>query len=387
MPGTFSNYEGKRSMAAEIIMPKWGLSMQKGTITNWLKAEGDEVQAGEELVEIESDKITNVVEAPASGILARIVHPEGAEVPVTHLIAIITAPGEAVPEVIPSGAAMPAPESQPEPKTAVKAPTIAPAPPANGKIRAMPVARKMARAHGLDLATIQGTGRGGAITKADVEQALASRTAAATPTVKPLQKVSFYSEGHKLAGLLYSPENAAAGSCPAVVLCAGYTYLKEMVMPNIAKLLAEAGYVALAFDYRGFGESGGPRWRLIPEEQINDIRAALTFLTEQPHVDRQRLATLGISLGGAHAITVGAIDQRVSAVVALEPVGDGQRWLRSLRRYTEWVEFEQKLIADRRQRVLTGVSERVDPLAIVLPDPASEAFFGRRGPRISADDL
>lgn len=416
-------------MAVEIVMPKWGLSMQEGVIANWLKSEGDEVQEGEELVEIETEKITNVVEAPASGILARIIHPQGAEVPVTQAIAIITAPGEAIPEVSsPTAGAAPTPEAATEPKSADKTPSSAPASTSNGKVRAMPVARKMAKEHGLDLTAIQGTGRGGAITKEDVEQALAvtktsppsgkirampaarkmakehgldlatiqgtgragaitkedveqalAAGAAAAPAVadvKPLQKVAFYSEGHKLAGLLYSPREAAAGdSRPAVVLCVGYTYIKEMVMPDIAKRLNQAGYVALAFDYRGFGQSEGPRWRLMPQEQVNDIRAALTFVGEQPHVDPNRLAVLGISLGGAHAITVGATDERVKAVVALEPVGDGRRWLRSLRRHSEWVDFERRLAADRTRRVLTGQSERVDPLEITLPDPDSQAFL------------
>jgi hypothetical protein len=175
---------------------------------------------------------------------------------------------------------------------------------------------------------------------------------------------------------MYAPAGLAPGEQrPAVVLCVGYTYLKEMVMPDIAKCLTKAGYVALTFDYRGFGDSEGPAWRLMPQEQVSDIRAALTFLADQPHVDPERLAVLGISLGGSHAITVGAIDNRVEAVVAIEPMGQGERWLRSLRRYSEWLDFEARLMADRSQRVRTGQSSRVDPLEIVLPDPESRAFL------------
>ncbi|MDX1524545.1 MAG: alpha/beta fold hydrolase, partial [Anaerolineae bacterium] len=408
-------------MAVEVIMPKWGLSMQKGLIGQWLKQEGDEVQAGEEIVEIETEKMTNVVESPTTGILARIVHPAGVEVPVTHVIAVITAPGEAVPEISgPSIApadqaeaqataevkAAPAKRAQNDveirampvarklakehgldlstisgtgPKGAISKKDVEQAlaaksePVQPGQIRAMPVARRMAKEHGLDLSTVQGTGPNGAITKADVEQALKT---SAESKVRPLQKVSFYSEGHRLAGLLYSPEDAQAGqSYPAVVLCVGYTYIKEMVMPDIAKVLNQAGYVALTFDYRGFGESEGPRSRLIPSEQVNDIRAALTFVANQAHVDDERLAVLGISLGGSNAVTVGAIDDRVGAVIAIEPMGDGERWLRSLRRYSEWMDLEAQLAADRVARVLTGQSGRVDPLYITLPDPASKAFL------------
>jgi pyruvate/2-oxoglutarate dehydrogenase complex dihydrolipoamide acyltransferase (E2) component len=84
-------------MPVEIVVPKWGLSMQEGVIGQWFKREGDLVEQGEPLLEIETEKITNVVEAPASGILARILYPDGSSVPVSQVIALITAPGEPVP--------------------------------------------------------------------------------------------------------------------------------------------------------------------------------------------------------------------------------------------------------------------------------------------------
>ncbi|MBI1876902.1 MAG: alpha/beta fold hydrolase, partial [Chloroflexi bacterium] len=262
-----------------------------------------------------------------------------------------------------------------------------PTPTPGGPLRVLPAARHLAKEHNLDLATIQGSGPNGTITKADVERALAVRTAAATP--RPLQKIAFYSEGYRLDGLLYSPANLAPGEKrPGVVLCVGYTYLKTMVAPDLAKALNQAGYVALLFDYRGFGDSEGPRWRLMPQEQVNDVRAALTFLADQAQVNPEQLAVAGISLGGAHAITVGALDARVGAVVAIESPGHGERWLRSLRRHTEWLDFRTRLAQDRLQRVRTGQSERVDPLEIVLPDPGSRAFLenvAREFPQMKCD--
>jgi hypothetical protein len=159
------------------------------------------------------------------------------------------------------------------------------------------------------------------------------------------------------------------------VLCAGYTYLKSMLMPAFARALTAAGYVAIAFDYRGFGDSDGPRWRLLPQEQVSDARAALTFLVDQPPADPARLAALGVSLGGSVAIAAAALDRRIGAVVAIEAVGDGARWLRGLRRYWEWREFEDELARDRLERVRSGQSRPVDPLEIVPPDPASRAFL------------
>jgi pimeloyl-ACP methyl ester carboxylesterase len=358
-------------MAVEIVMPKWGLSMQEGTIGTWLKRDGDTVSRGEPVVEIETEKITNLVEAPVDGVL-RILHPVGSVVPVTQTIAWIAAPDEVLPEI---GAAVP--EAR-----AVGAGATTPLAPAGDRartpseiIRAMPVARKLAKDQGIDLATIAGSGPSGAITKEDVERAIAERSA---PVTQPIQKVGFYSAGYRLDGLLYTPKGLAPGERrPGVVLLVGYTYLKTMVMPDIAKVLNTAGYIALVFDYRGFGDSEGPRHRLIPQEQVDDARAALTFLADQPQVDPARLVVVGISLGGAHAIATAALDQRVAAAIALEPPGDGERWLRSLRRHWEWAAFQEQLMSDRTQRARTGVSRRVDPLEIVVPDPDSRAFLER----------
>ncbi|HEX5688392.1 MAG TPA: alpha/beta fold hydrolase, partial [Roseiflexaceae bacterium] len=258
---------------------------------------------------------------------------------------------------------------------ALAARNAAPAVPsaANGPIRAMPAARKLAKDQGIDLATITGSGSDGVITREDVERAIASRGAV---PAQPIQKVSFFSESHRLDGILYTPRDLSPGEQrPGVVLLVGYTYLKTMVMPDIAKALNAAGYVAMVFDYRGFGDSDGPRHRLIPHEQVADARAALTFLADQPQVDPGRLAVAGISLGGAHAISVAARDARVQAAVALEPPGDGARWLRSLRRHWEWEEFQARMAADRSERVRTGESARVDPHEVVVPDPDSRAFL------------
>ena len=352
-------------MPCEVVMPKWGLSMKEGRITKWLKKEGEAVKKDEPLLEVETEKMVSVVESPGSGILARVLHPEGSTVAISETLALITEPNEAVPEVdIPTQGASERESSVPAPSLAPK-----PSPSPSGPIRAMPAARRLAKERGLNLAQINGTGPGGAITQKDVENAL-------TAVVQPIQKASFFSDGHKLDGLLYTPSGLARGDRrPAILLCAGYTYLKSLVLPDIAKALNENGYVVLLFDYRGFGESEGPRWRLIPDEQVSDVRAALTFAADRTEVDAERIALLGVSLGGSNAIVAGALDRRAKAVVAIEPVGNGMRWLCSLRRHWEWLEFREKLSKDRSQRVGTGRSARVDPFEIVVPDPDSRKFL------------
>jgi alpha-beta hydrolase superfamily lysophospholipase len=359
-------------MAAELVMPKWGLSMQEGLIGRWLKQEGDVVEKGEPLLEVETEKITNLVEAPASGVLARILFPAGSTVPVTQAIALIAEPGEALPDlpaIAPVAAGVRAAEAAPPPSAVAVA-----APPR--QVRAMPAARRLAAERGLDLSRVVGSGPESTITREDVEQAL--RQVSAPKPVAPIQKVGFYSDGARLDGMLYTPDGLAPGEKRAgVVLLAGYTYLKSFVLPDIARMLSAAGYVALVFDYRGFGESEGQRWRLLPAEQVGDARAAVTFLADQPQVDAERLAVVGLSLGGSNAIAAATADSRIGAVVAVASPGNGERWLRGLRRYWEWDEFLARIAADRSRRARSGESTRVNPLEIVLPDPETESFFER----------
>ncbi|MGD1993222.1 MAG: dihydrolipoamide acetyltransferase family protein, partial [Anaerolineae bacterium] len=144
-------------MPIEIVMPKFGLTMTQGTLVEWLKAEGDVVEKGEPLFEIESDKVVLEVEAPASGVLAKVLAAPGDMLPVGEVIGLIAAPGEEV-EAAPAPAAEPA-EAEPRPE----------------RIKASPVARHIAEEKGLNLAQIEGTGPGGRIVKKDVEQAAAER--------------------------------------------------------------------------------------------------------------------------------------------------------------------------------------------------------------------
>ena len=354
-------------MATEVVMPKWGLSMLEGVIVQWLKQEGDTIEKGDPLLEVETEKMVSVVEAPASGIVASILHPADSTVSVSQVMAVIAEPGESLPGIAPSSAPAQDTATLPSPDVAAGTQPRPRAP--GGIVPAVPAARRLAGDRGLDLAGIRGTGPAGVITRADAERAT-------TPVPQAIEKATFFSEGHRLDGLLYTPRDLEPGEQrPAVILCAGFTYLKSLVMPDIARVLNAAGYVAFIFDYRGFGDSEGPRGRLIPREQVNDVRAALTLVADQPHVDPQRLAALGVSLGGSNAVVAGARDKRVGAVVAIEAIGHGERWLRSLRRHWEWLEFEERLSRDRSQRVRTGESDRVDPLEIAVPDPESREFL------------
>jgi pyruvate dehydrogenase E2 component (dihydrolipoyllysine-residue acetyltransferase) len=183
---------------SDIAMPRLSDSMEEGTIIKWLKAEGEEVVRGEELVEIETDKATMTYEADSDGVL-QIVAAEGDTLPVGELIARLTGAGEAPaapaasePEPEPAAPSGPAPEPEREPEAA-PAPAAqavaAPEPQTNGgeRVKASPIARRMAKERGLDLASLAGSGPGGRIVKADVESA---QPAAAAPAAAPEPQVA-----------------------------------------------------------------------------------------------------------------------------------------------------------------------------------------------------
>jgi dipeptidyl aminopeptidase/acylaminoacyl peptidase len=196
------------------------------------------------------------------------------------------------------------------------------------------------------------------------------------------QTVSFYSEGTRLSGDLFLPQGMAAGEQRAgIVLCHGYTGVRNLYLPDTAKALTDAGYVVLTFDYKGWGDSDGPKSRLSPYGRVIDSQAALTFLGAQPMVDADRLGIYGTSYGGATVVWTAAVDPRVKVVVSVVGIGHGRRWMRSVRRPDEFADLLARSEADRIRRVMTGESEFTDRNAVLLPDRQSAelAAAARRG--------
>ena len=152
-------------MATEVKLPRLGQGMESGTIVRWLKSEGERVARGEPLYELDTDKVTQEVEAEADGVLLKIAIPTG-EVEVGRTIGFIGAEGEAVSvEAAPAPAAATQAEAAPAPKE----PERVAAPASNGRIKASPLARRLARERGIDLAAIRGTGPEGRIVAEDVQ--------------------------------------------------------------------------------------------------------------------------------------------------------------------------------------------------------------------------
>src|SRR3954454_16712564 len=194
-------------MATEVKLPRLGQGMESGTIVKWLKSEGEPVEKGEALYELDTDKVTQEVEAEASGVLLKIAVTEG-EVEVGRTIGFIGAAGETVAaapeEPPPPSAEKPAeaPKREPEREEGRRAAAAAaeaqPAPSsngrANGRIKASPLARRIARERGIELSALAGTGPDGRIVAADVERAEAAppsrgATEPAATETRPLSNV------------------------------------------------------------------------------------------------------------------------------------------------------------------------------------------------------
>jgi len=154
----------------ELIMPALGMAQETGKVLRWLRGEGEEVRQGEPVLEVETDKANVEIEAPASGMLARILAREGAEVPVGQVIGWILLPGEQPSELPVERPSPLAVESAPAaPQTPGAAAVQAP-PAAFSRPRASPKARRMARESGVDLSQVAGSGPGGAVLATDLKR-------------------------------------------------------------------------------------------------------------------------------------------------------------------------------------------------------------------------
>jgi len=180
--------------------------------------------------------------------------------------------------------------------------------------------------------------------------------------------VEFRSEGMRLRGHLYLPEGK--GPHPAIAMAGGWCYVKELVLPEYARVFADAGVAVLAFDYRGFGESEGePRQHIDPWAQVEDYKNALSYLETREELDHQRLGVWGISYSGGHVLIVAATDPRVKCVVANIPVVDGHLTMKQVHGALAFRRLEVTILEDRRKRLTSGV---YGVLPMSSDDPARE---------------
>jgi pimeloyl-ACP methyl ester carboxylesterase len=194
----------------------------------------------------------------------------------------------------------------------------------------------------------------------------------------PRRAVAFFSGATRLAGDLVLPEGRDAGRRPGVLLCCGYTGTKDRSTVAMAEVLANAGFACLCFDYKGWGLSEGPPLRLAPYSRLEDTLAAVGFLSLQPEVDPERIGLYGIAYGGSVGVAAAAIDGRVKALVAVQAIGDGARWLRGVRTPEEYRALVERADRDRAERLATGASRLVDRTEVLKHDPDSARIAEQR---------
>jgi pimeloyl-ACP methyl ester carboxylesterase len=310
-------------MATILSMPKWGLSMKSGLVVEWLKRQGESVQEGEPLVQIESEKATNDVEAPATGTLRSIVVPEGESTDVSEPIAVITAPGEELSDEQVAGllredaemrqqkaAALMRPRATAKaPATGTRASVRAPVS-TGGRVNASPAARRLAQELGIDLATVVGTGPGGMIGREDVQRATEEAKAAPSEEV---EEKDVDVGGIAAHCLIAGPANA-----PHVVFVHGLGGSLATWSLNLPSFAGQFRICAL--DLVGAGSSAKPA----TDYSVPALAEFLARFLDVLGPDWQRVSIVGHSLGGAVALAfAGSYPLRIERLILVDSAGLG----------------------------------------------------------------
>jgi len=181
------------------------------------------------------------------------------------------------------------------------------------------------------------------------------------------QPIEFMSKGLRCKGLKFLPGDVKGGEKrPCIVLAHGFSAVKEMYFTDYAQAFANAGFVAIVFDYRFQGESEGePRGQIFPWEQIEDFRNAITFAQLQPDVNAEKIGVFGSSYSGGHVICLGALDRRIKAVACQVPLVDGWTNFQAIVPRAAGAGMLKYLEGDRVERYKSG---KVNYLPVVAED-------------------
>src|SRR6266404_1290371 len=245
-------------MAVDIVMPQMGESIFEGTITKWLKKPGDKVERDEPLFEISTDKVDAEIPSPSAGVLKEIKVGEGKTVPIQTVVGVIDAAGDGAAKAAapaqapapapatkaaePARAPAPAPAARPQivppaqparPAASAPAaasgpgPAAAPSRPAGERVHSSPLVRRMAKEHGIDLASIPGTGAGGRISKQDIEAYLAGGAQPSVEADEPAVEAAAYAPSAP------APQRAAAPPPPPPATSGGQSHVAfESAVPR-----------------------------------------------------------------------------------------------------------------------------------------------------------
>ncbi|WP_225726525.1 MULTISPECIES: alpha/beta hydrolase [unclassified Nocardia] len=216
------------------------------------------------------------------------------------------------------------------------------------------------------------------------------------------EPVTFRGGAVTLAGHLYRPPTAAGEPTPGVVMCGPISSVKEQTLPHYAERFSAAGYTVLTFDPRNFGESEGePRFRYDPNQVIADYADAVRYLRTRPDIDPERVAAVGVCMGGGYAVSLGARDKRLAAVVSIAggyDIGGTFQQFFGVEGFAAYVRQVNDLV--RRQyetgeiayipTIAEGLTDRI-PVA-AMPNPEAYSYYDHDdapnwSPKLTADSL
>jgi len=212
--------------------------------------------------------------------------------------------------------------------------------------------------------------------------------APARPTVAgSVEPVEFPLDAAFLRGTFYLPQNAAP-PVPTVVMAHGWAMVAGGDLEDYAAVIVNRGLAVLTFDFRHLGKSDGlPRQEIDPIRQIEDFRAAISYVRSRPEVDRARIGVWGSSYSGGHALVVAALDRRVKCVVSQVPTISGFRAAQRRLRYDKAQALQAAFEADREARFAGAAPEMVrlvdaDPNAqVAYPGPESWQYMSDQARR------
>ncbi|WP_213990750.1 alpha/beta fold hydrolase [Sodalis sp. dw_96] len=198
-----------------------------------------------------------------------------------------------------------------------------------------------------------------------------------------IERHTIVSQNDKLAVRLFPAQGPTAFPAPAVLLCHGFFGIQDLLLPVFAGLFADAGFTAVTFDYRGFGDSEGEAGRVVPEQQINDIITVLEWCENRPDIDPKRIALWGTSLGGCHVVEVAARHPEVKCIISQMGFADGEQLVTGDMAYDEKKRFLNTMERMERKKRQSG-KELFVPIIKVMTDEESRAFFERNKKRYPA---
>lgn len=378
-------------MPTVVTMPKWGLTMVSGTVTGWSQQEGDSVTEGSPLLTVETEKAVDDVEAPATGILRKIVAATGAEVPVMGAVAVITAPGEDLSDdelaalLTSTGTAKSAAAASGADAGKSVRESRQAARDSSGRISASPAARKRAGELGIDLATVQATGPNGRITSEDVERAA---EAAVSSAAAPKADMVTLADGTSIAALVAGPTDA-----PETIL---FIHGLGGSLSSWAAVLGDfaARYRVAAIDLPGHGGSDKPSANNA-DYTIAGLATSVGEVIEK--LDLSPVVLVGHSLGGAVALQL-ALDRPklVRAVAMVDGAGLGDEISAALLDRIEAVPSRDEVrgllelfFADQRFVLDRGIDDMLAARTASGADAAVKAVaaqaFSRGGQKVRLD--